>query len=60
MACNASGSDLTRPVSAPESKSVHPIAEKGFNSDQALYENARPTYPPSVVDYVKSELVPQL
>lgn len=39
---------------------VHPLAARGFNLDQTIYEAARPTYPPSVVNFVKSHLVPQL
>jgi len=39
---------------------VHPVAASGFNADQSIYESARPSYPPAVVELVKREVVPAL
>jgi ubiquinone/menaquinone biosynthesis C-methylase UbiE len=39
---------------------VHPVAASGFNADQSIYESARPSYPPAVLELVKREIVPAL
>ncbi|KAG0557771.1 hypothetical protein KC19_11G156200 [Ceratodon purpureus] len=39
---------------------VHPVAASGFNADQGIYEMARPSYPPAVLELVKQEIVPAL
>lgn len=39
---------------------VHPGAASGFNADQSIYESARPSYPPAVLELVKREIVPSL
>lgn len=52
------GDDLLRTPSMDGE--VHPVAVSGFNADQSIYESARPSYPPAVLELVEREIVPSL
>lgn len=54
------GDDVSHTSPSSMSGEVHPVAASGFNADQSIYESARPSYPPPVVELVKQEIVPYL
>ena len=54
------GDDLSPTPPSLMARQVHPLAASGFNADQSIYEFARPSYPPAVVELVKQEIVPAL
>ncbi len=57
---SSSQSAMARDDRASLNGGVQPGAASGFNADQSIYESARPSYPPKVLELVKREIVPSL